>query len=84
MMADEPELTQAEQLGLLVGAAYGQALAERDQAVRLLRDLLAGSPVGSFAHVNIVREEAEAWLEEYDKAQAVGSPETPEQETTGP
>lgn len=78
------ELTKAEELGVLVGAVYGQALAERDQAIDHLRRVLAEAPAGSFAHANVVQGAAQTWLEEFDASQAVGSPKTPEQETTGP
>ena len=81
----EPEtFTEAEQLGLLVGAALGKAMAERDQAIYLLRELTKALPHTSWAHANAAEEAAKAWLNEYDAARTVGSPETPDEETTGP
>lgn len=77
-------LTAPEQLGMVVAAAYGTALAERDQAVAELRHLLDVFPQTGWAAEMVAYDKARAWLEEYDQCQAVGSPETPEQETTGP
>lgn len=77
-------LNEAERLGLLVGATYGEALAERDQAIQHLRTLVAAMPATSWAATNAAEEAARAWLSEYDDAKDVRSPETPNQETAGP
>lgn len=80
-----------ERLGIMVGAAYGTALWERDQArdvadrlaaqlsegLRHLDSVLKDLPTSSFAGTNDDREAARAWL-----AATVGSSDTPEQEPT--
>lgn len=89
---DEPlppelaHLNEAERLGLVVGAAYGQALAERDQArniaatleqqlakaLETIRYALKNWPETTWATDSLVQENVKAWLE------ALESPETPE------
>lgn len=83
------DLTEAERLGLVVGAAYGQALAERDQARAIavhleqenahLRDLLAYAvqewPDTTWAADSHAKD---TLVQAIQNAGALESPETPE------
>lgn len=83
------DLTEAERLGLVVGAAYGNALAERDKAraiavhleqenahlVALLEYAVREWPVTSWAGDSHAQDYL---VQAIERVKAVGSPETPD------
>lgn len=86
--ADVDALTEPERLGLMVAAAYGTALAERDQARDLLADalvlvddLLAAWPESTWAADSFRKASLEDrranLVQAIEAAQAVDSDETP-------
>lgn len=81
------DLTEAERLGLIVGAAYGRALADRDMARAELQEclghleaLVKAMPVGSFAHTNVARDAAVEFIQRIKTPAPVDSQATPAQE----
>lgn len=82
--ADLEHLGEAERLGLIVGAAYGQALAERDlaraslaKALDLMEALANAWPETSWAASNVAVENAREFIQ---ATKAVDSEQTPTQE----
>jgi hypothetical protein len=80
-------LNEAERLALVVGAAYGKALADRDaaralaeDAVGVLEALVAEFPDTSFAHANVAVDKARAFIQAYRTPEPVDSEQTPAQE----
>lgn len=90
-----PDLGDPERLGVIVGQAYGTALAERDQA-RQIAEAIAGQFAEALTHLDHVlaavpevassfartNDEVEAAREFLAKAQEGGAAPTPEAETT--
>lgn len=81
------DLTEAERLGLIVGAAYGRALADRDMARAELQEALdhleaviKAMPAGSFAHTNAARDAAVEFIQRIKTPPPVDSQATPAQE----
>ena len=81
------DLTEAERLGLIVGAAYGRALADRDMARAELQEALGhleavlhSLPAGSFALTNVAQEAAQEFIQRIKKPAPVDSTQTPAQE----
>jgi hypothetical protein len=80
-------LNEAERLALMVGAAYGRALADRDQArdhlekaVETLEALAEAFPETSWAHSNAALDTAREFIQAYRAAEPVDSGQTPAQE----
>lgn len=85
--ADLDGMNEAERLALVVGAAYGNALAERDQAraqvaeaLGHLEAVLAASPSTSFAHTNAAADAAQEFIQRIKTPEPVDSETTPSQE----
>lgn len=77
-------MNEAERLALVVGAAYGRALSERDQAradladaLRHLRTLVDEFPATSWAHANVAVEEAREFIQAIQAPAPVDSSQTP-------
>jgi hypothetical protein len=93
-----PDASVAELTGLLVGQVLGNTYAERDQARAIVDHLAnqlaetlthmekvvtyAEGTAPGFAHDADMVAAARVWLAQVKVPHAVGSPETPEQETT--
>lgn len=77
-------MNEAERLALIVGAAYGRALADRDearaqvtQALDHLEAVLAASPPTSFAHTNAAADQAREFIQRIRTPEPVDSEATP-------
>lgn len=73
-------LNEAERLALVVGAAYGKALADRDAARAMLEAVVGEFPDTSFAHANVAVEKAREFIQAYRTPEPVDSEQTPAQE----
>lgn len=81
---DLDQMTEAERLALVVGAAYGRALAQRDEARAQVQEalghleaILATQPATSFAHTNAAADQAREFVQRIRTPQAVDSDQTP-------